>query len=265
MNTRVNVPREGFSLSALETGQPEGAEVVILSNSLGAGLGSFDPQRKALEDRFRVIGYDTRGHGLSDAPEGPYSFDELAGDALAVLDHFGVERASYVGLSLGGMTGLGVGLRAPDRITRMVVAAARADNPRPFVQSWDDRIAKIEEGGMAAIWPGTVERWLTDEYRSAHPDVVAELEADFVATSVPGYKGCAEALKRLSYLSRLGDLKLPVLYISGEKDMGAPPSAMEEMAAATPDADYVCIPGAAHFVNRNAETDFTQRLLGFLG
>lgn len=264
MSDRVQVPREGFSLSALETGQGEGAPVVVLSNSLAAGLGSWRPQRAELEKRYRVIGYDTRGHGQSGVIEGPYSFDDMVDDVLAVMDHFGVERATYVGLSFGGMTGLGLGLRAPERVEKLVCAAARADNPEPFVQSWDDRIAKIEEGGMAAIWPGTLERWLTEDFRAAHPEVVAELEADFLATSVTGFKGCAEALKRLSYLRHLGELKVPTFYISGEQDMGAPPSAMEEMAAATPGAAYTCIEGSAHFVNRNAEAAFTSALMEFL-
>jgi len=264
MTERTRVSCGDFSLSALETGQGEGAPVVVLSNSLAAGLGSFDPQRAVLEAQYRVIGYDTRGHGQSDAPEGPYTFDQVADDALAVMDHFGVERASFLGLSFGGMTGLGLGLKAPERLNRLICAAARADNPPPFVKSWDDRIAAIEEGGMAKIWPGTLERWLTEDYRAAHPEVVEELERDFLATSITGYKGCAAALKQLSYLDHLGGMRVPTLYISGSEDMGAPPAAMEEMAAATPDAEYVCIEGAAHFVNRNAEPDFNAAILEFL-
>lgn len=265
MNVRVEVPREGFSLSALETGQGEGAPVVVMSNSLAAGLGSFAPQRTLLESDYRVLGYDTRGHGRSGAPAGPYTFDDVVADVLAVMDHFGVERANFLGLSFGGMTGLGVGLSAPERVEKLICAAARADNPPAFIKGWDDRIAAIEEGGLAKIWPGTLERWLTEDYRAAHPEVVAELEADFVATSPMGYAGCAAALKQLSYLQHLGKLSVPTLYISGSEDMGAPPAAMEEMATATPGAEYICIEGAAHFVNRNAEAAFNAAILGHLG
>lgn len=264
MNARVEVPREGFTLSALETGQGPGAPVVVLSNSLAAGLGSWAPQRALLESRYRVIGYDTRGHGQSGAPEGPYAFDDLVADVLAVMDHFGVERANYLGLSFGGMTGLGLALSHPERVEKLICAAARADNPAPFVKSWDDRLAAIEEGGLEKIWPGTLERWLTEDYRAAHPEVVAELERDFLATSPTGYAGCAAALKSLSYLKYLGEMTVPTLYISGSEDMGAPAAAMEEMANATPGAKYVCIEGAAHFINRNAESAFNQAILDFL-
>jgi 3-oxoadipate enol-lactonase len=264
MSGRADVPRGDFSLSALETGQGAGAPVVVLSNSLAAGLGSFAPQRALLESRYRVIGYDTRGHGLSGSPKGPYTFDDVVADVLAVMDHFGVERANYLGLSFGGMTGLGLGLKAPERVEKLICCAARADNPPAFVKGWDDRLAAIQEGGLAKIWPGTLERWLTEDYRASHPEVVAELEADFVATSVTGYSGCAAALKQLSYLKNLGGLKVPTLYISGSEDMGAPAAAMEEMAAATPGAKYICIDGAAHFVNRNAEAAFNAAILDYL-
>jgi len=265
MNTRVEVPRGGFALSAVQTGRGAGAPVVVLSNSLGAALGSWAPQRALLETRYRVIGYDTRGHGQSGAPEGPYAFDDLVADVLAVMDHFGVERANYLGLSFGGMTGLGLGLTAPARVEKLICSAARADNPPPFVKSWEDRLAAIKEGGLARIWPGTLERWLTEDYQAAHPEVVAELTSDFLATSPIGYAGCAAALKKLSYLKDLGGLAVPTLYISGSKDMGAPAAAMEAMAAATPGAKYICLEGAAHFVNRNAEAAFNAAILDFLG
>lgn len=264
MSSRVKVSRQGFSLSALETGQGEGAPVVLLSNSLAAGIGSWAPQRTLLEANYRVIGYDTRGHGESDAPEGPYSFDDVVADALAVMDHFGVERANYVGLSFGGMTGLGVALSAPQRVEKLICAAARADNPPAFIKGWDDRLAAIAEGGLAKIWPGTLERWLTEDYRNAHPEVVAELKADFVATSPKGYAGCAAALKSLSYLEHLGEISVPTLYISGSEDMGAPAEAMELMAAATPNSQYICIQGAAHVTNRNAEAAFSAAVMDFL-
>lgn len=264
MTDRVRVARDGFTLSAVETGQGAGAPVILMSNSLGAGLGMWDHQRAQLGKTHRVIGYDTRGHGQSDSPPGPYSFDDLVADALAVLDHFEVETADYVGLSLGGMTGLGLGLTAPERMNKMVCCAARADNPAPFVKSWDDRMAAIQAGGLSAIWPGTLERWLTPDCIAANPDVVAELETDFLRTSQAGYAGCAAALKQLDYLRQLGGLTVPTLYISGAEDMGAPPTAMEAMAKATPGAKYTNIPNAAHIININAPAAFDFALHEFL-
>lgn len=259
-----HVDRGGWGLAAVESGQGAGAPVVVMSNSLGATRAMWDRQADWLGETARVIRYDTRGHGASDTPAGPYSFDDLVTDVIAVMDAFDVGRAAYVGLSLGGMTGLGLGLHAPERLTKLVVSAARADAPPPFVQSWDDRVAKIEADGLAAIWPGTLERWLTPAFQQAEPGTVAALKAQFLETTVEGYSGCAAALKRLDYLRHLGTLTIPTLYIAGAKDMGAPASAMEEMADATPDARYHCVPEAAHIVNHDGRAAFDAALRDFL-
>ena len=154
----------------------------------------------------------------------------LTADAIAVLDHFGIETADYVGLSLGGMTGLGLGLDHAERFNKIVCACARADNPAAFVRSWDDRIAAISNGGITAIWNGTVERWLTPDFLSTNADLVAQLASDFAQTTVAGYTGCARALQSLNYKHRLGDLILPTLFISGADDFGAPAAEMESMS-----------------------------------
>lgn len=261
---RIRVARDGFSLSAWASGAGGDAPVILLSNALGTGLGLWNEVVDWLGESHGVIRYDTRGHGESDTPEGPYSFDDLVDDALAVMDHYGAERADYLGLSLGGMTGLGLGLRAPERLRRMVVCAARADAPQPFVQSWHDRIAAIRLGGMEAVWPGALERWLTPDFIAANPDRVAELRADFLVTTVDGYAGCAAALKGLDYLRHLSGLAVPTLYVSGAEDLGAPPPAMEIMAAKTPEAGYVCLTGAAHMLNINAPDAFTDAVARFL-
>ena len=263
MTQRVTVKGRGGELSVLVSGRSDGP-TILLSNSLGAGLGMWAPQRAALGSHYRVIGYDTRGHGQSATPEGDYSFEDLTGDAIAILDHFGVSQADYVGLSLGGMTGLGLGLAHADRFRRIVCACARADAPPPFANSWDDRIAAISSGGMQAIWPGTLERWLTPDYVSASPQIVAALEQDFTATTVAGYTGCARALQGLDYLRHLGGMTVPVLYIAGAQDMGAPAVVMEAMAAATPGAAYRVIPDCAHIANLNQPEAFTAALSEFL-
>jgi 3-oxoadipate enol-lactonase len=258
----VRIDRGGWSLEAERSG--EGEKVILLSNSLGADQSMWAPQRALLEQNHTVISYDTRGHGGSDAPAGAYSFDDLVADAIAVLDHFGVDRATYLGLSLGGMTGLGVALGHPNRITRLICAAARADNPEPFVKGWDDRVAAIRAGGMAAIWPGTAERWFTQGWREAHPDALAKVEAMFLHTDAEGYAGCAEALKGLDYLRSLGRISVPTLFIAGEADMGAPHEAMRAMAAATPGSSFVLVEGAAHIVNMEKPEAFNRAVADFL-
>jgi 3-oxoadipate enol-lactonase len=263
MTARTTVRSGDATLSVLVTGRADGP-TVLLSNSLGAGLGMWAPQRALLEPHYRVIGYDARGHGQSSTPAGPYSFADLTGDAIAILDHFSVKQADYVGLSLGGMTGLGLGLHHPDRFRRIVCACARADAPEPFRTSWDDRIAAISAGGMAAIWPGTLDRWLTPHYAKAHPDVVAALAADFVATTVPGYTGCARALQGLDYRRHLTAMTVPVLYVSGAKDLGAPTAAMNDMYVMTPGSDHCDIPDCAHIANLNQVDAFNTKLSDFL-
>ena len=263
MIERTLVSSENVTLSTLVTGLEDGP-TILLSNSLGTGLEMWAPQRKILEKHYRVIGYDTRGHGSSSSPDGPYSFEDLTLDALAVLDHFGVERADYIGLSLGGMTGLGLGLSEPDRFNKIVCACARADAPEPFASSWDRRVAEITAGGMAAIWTATLERWLTPRFISENPEVVTKLKKDFLATSVNGYSGCAAALKSLDYLTRLGDLSVPLLFISGAADMGAPSQVMRVMWMATPGGSYEDIPDCAHIANLNQEEAFNRVLKFFL-
>lgn len=264
MTERVAVAREGVTLSAMVSGQADGP-AILLSNSLGATLDMWAPQRQMLGARYRVIGYDTRGHGQSSTPEGPYSFADLTADALAVLDHFDVGKADIMGLSLGGMTALGLGLDHADRVGKLICACARADAPPPFAGSWDDRIAAISSGGMAAIWPGTLDRWLTPDFAEANPQVVQSLRADFLQTTVPGYTGCARALQQLDYRRRLPDMGVPVLYVSGADDMGAAPEVMQDMHGATPRSSYVDIPSCAHIANLNQAQLFNDAIADFLG
>ncbi len=205
MTAPITVDRGGFRLAAYIDGQGEGAPWIILSNSLGAAAMMWEPQLELLGKRYRILRYDTRGHGASDAPTGPYSFEDLVGDVIALADHFGIARASYMGLSLGGMTGLGLAIHHAGRFERVVCCDARADNPPAFVQSWDDRGAAIDKGGLAAILGMTMERWFVESWRQAHPEALHRFEDAFLATSPTGYRGCAEALKtaQLSEGSRL--------------------------------------------------------------
>lgn len=242
-----------------------GDEVILLSNSLGADWTMWAPQRAMLEQHFSVLSYDTRGHGGSDTPAGDYSFDDLVSDALAVLDHFGVEKATFMGLSLGGMTGLGFGLAHPDRLTRLICADARADAPEPFAKSWDARVALVREEGLEALWEDTVERWFTPEWRAENPAHLESIKAAFLRTTAEGYAGCAAALKRLDYLRHLGGMKVPVLYVCGDKDTGASPDTMRAMAEATPGSQFALVENAAHLANIDNPDDFNAAIARFLG
>lgn len=254
----------GATIAAEVTGK-DGGDWIVLSNSLGATRAMWAPQRALFEQSHRVLSYDTRGHGDSSTPDGDYSFDDLVGDVVALMNHFGIERADYVGLSLGGMTGLGLALSHPGRLKRLVCCDARADAPEPFARSWDERLAAIREGGVGAIWQGTLDRWLTHETQAAEQGLVAALKADFERTTVDGYAGCAAAIKRLDFLRRLNEITVPTLYVVGALDAGAPPAAMRAMADATPGADYVEIPDAAHIANLDNARAFDAAVTSFLG
>ncbi len=258
------IDRGGFRLATRVTGQAEGAPWLVLSNSLGASMMMWDGQLEKLNRTYRVLSYDTRGHGASDAPPGPYSFPDLVGDVIAIMDHCKIAKATFMGLSLGGMTGMGLALSHPDRFDRIVVCDARADNPEPFVKSWDDRMAAIDAGGLKAILNGTMERWFVEPWRKANPERLKAFEDAFLKTSVTGYKGCAEALKTLNYLKDLGAVKVPILYVGGEQDMGAPIAAMGAMSAATPGSALAGIPDAAHLPNVDNPAAFDRAIAPFL-
>lgn len=259
--TRSRVQSGGAALSVRVDGDGAGKPWLLLSNSLAADLTMWDDQIALLTRTHRVVRYDTRGHGQSTATEGAYTFPMLVADMAAVLDHVGADRADVMGLSLGGMTALGLGLTHPERVRRMVVCDARADNPPPFVQSWDDRIAAIRAGGMEAVVAGTLDRWFTPACPQAARDRAAAM---IRATSPAGYIGCAGALKTLDYLRHLPEMRPPVLYVGGEQDMGAPVAAMAAMAEATPDAQHIILSGLAHIPNMEDPAAFAAALSDWL-
>lgn len=262
MSERVAV--SGTVLAAEVFGLAD-APWIVLSNSLGATRAMWRPQRALLAPHFRVLSYDTRGHGDSATPPAPYSLDDLVADVIALMDNFGADRAHFLGLSLGGMTGLGLALKHPDRIDRLICCDARANAPDGFRMSWDDRIEMVGRGGMAALWPGTVERWLTAATREHDADGVERLRSAFLRTTAEGYTGCARAIQGLDYFKDLGSLRRPVLYVAGAEDVAAPPEVMRTMADATPTAAYVEIPAAAHIANVDNPKAFNTAVSVHLG
>lgn len=241
-----------------------GEEWIILSNSLGADGSMWDDQIDALTAKYRVLRYDTRGHGSSDTT-GPISFADLNADVIALMDALEIERAAFMGLSMGGMTGMGLAVDHGDRITRVVCADARADAPAPFQANWDTRIAAVQAGGLEAIVDGTLASWLTEDWRTANPDRVAQIRAMVLANDPQGYVACCEALKGLDCLRHLPNATVPVLYVGGDQDMGAAPAVMQEMADATPGGRYISVPDAAHVANINAPAAFNAAIAEFLG
>lgn len=254
----------GFVPYSELSGDP-GKPALLLLNSMGTSQAMWAPQIEMLRGHFQVITMDHRGHGQSGAPGGAYSFDDLVGDAFGVLDRYGIARATVMGVSIGGMTALGMGLTASERVERIICVAARADAPPAFRDNWDRRAEVIGEHGVGALWDAVLPIWLTDGFRAAHPGVVAAMKAEFQKTSDQGYINCGEALKGLDYLKDLPKLTVPTLYIAGAEDGAVPVAAMHQMQAQTPGSQIEVIAGAGHIVNVNAPEAFERVIGGYLG
>jgi 3-oxoadipate enol-lactonase len=238
---------------------PADAPVVVLSNSLGATRAMWDPQVPALAERFRVITYDTRGHGSSPAPAGPYSVDDLVDDVVALLDRLGVHRAHFAGLSLGGMTGIRLASREPARVQSLVVLCSSA---KPEPQGFLDRAAAVRSGGTAPLAPTVASRWLTPGYAAEHPDLVARLEAMIAGADDEGYAACCEAVGRLDLREDLARVTAPTLVVSGTEDPALPPEHQQVIADGIPGAELLTLSPAAHLANLERTLEVTGALLG---
>ena len=237
---------------------------LVLCNGITTSHRMWDSQMAELVQKYRVLRYDARGHGDSETSPAPYAFDDLVADVTGLMDHFEMSHPAFMGLSLGGMTGLGVALTQPKRLSRLVCCDARADAPPPFVQGWADRIKQVHDHGLASIVPGTIERWLSAPFRAAHPQAVVETEKMILSTSLAGFEGCAEALKKLNYLDRLGEISIPTLFVVGSNDMGAPPDVMRAMAGRVTGAQFAIVEGSAHLANIDNPVGFHQAVRSFL-
>lgn len=243
---------------------PEGAPFLTFSHSLAADLTMWDPQADALKGAYRILRYDTRGHGGSSAPAAPYDFGQLVGDAVALLDHLGIERTHFVGLSMGGMTALGLALDHAPRLASITVANAVASMPREAAPMWDERIEGARTKGMAALVEGTMERWFTDERRAEGGPALEAVRAMIANTKAEGYAGCVGAIKGLNYGPRLGEITLPALFIAGEQDQATPGDVMRQMHGAVPGSSFISLDPAAHISNLAQPERFTAALKDFL-
>jgi len=223
---------------------------IILSNSLAANYSSWDHQLSLLTQDFRILRYDTRGHGRSSAPEGPYTFAHLTGDVLGLMDHYRIEKATFLGLSLGGMTGLGLAIDHPSRLTQLICCDAGSDAPPPFVDNWSARIASVESASnMEPVAAFNKERWFTQAFIASHSQAIDQAMKMILATSTRGYVECARALQKLDYKRHLSGIKCPTLFICGAQDAASPPAVMQEMTGLLPGAALKLVDPGAHLCN----------------
>lgn len=238
-----------------------GAPVIVFSNSLGATLSMWDPQVAALTRRFRVLRYDTRGHGLSGMPAGPYTIEALGGEVIELLDGLRIDRPHFCGLSMGGLIGLWLGIHAGGRLERLVVCntAARVGT----VDAWNSRMAAVRSGGMKAVAPALLERWFTAAFRASAPQIVESTQKMLLRAPVDSYVACCEALRDADLRERVAEIKARTLVICGASDPVTPPADGRFLAEKISGARYVELP-AAHLSNIEAATQFTDALLQFL-
>lgn len=245
------------------SGQEE-ASVVMLSHSLASSMVMWHPQLKSLEAHFKVLRYDMRGHGASDAPEGAYTLELLAEDAVALLDALGIDTVHFVGLSIGGMIGQGLSLNHADRLKSLTLCDTSAIMPEAAQPVLQERIAVARENGMADQVDGTLERWFTPRYLEKNPPEVEMIRQQVAATPLAGYLGCSEALGGLNYLERLSAIKLATLIMVGEEDPGTPVAASEAIHERIAGSQLVILPSARHLSNIEQAEAFNQSLLAFL-
>jgi len=235
--------------------------VLMLCNSLGTTLDMWEPQMPAFLAQFRVLRYDTRGHGQSEVTPGEYSIAQLGKDALALLDHLGIERMSFCGLSMGGMTGMWLGVNSPERIWRLVLCNTGAKLGDPAL--WAARFEAVRSGGMAAITPPTLDRWFTARYQRLAPKDVDKVRAMLLATSPDGYIANGAAVRDMDQRADLAKIKVPTLVIAGTYDGSTPPELGREVAQAIDGARYVEL-DAAHLSNWEQTGAFSSAVLSFV-
>lgn len=240
------------------------APAVVLHHPLATEMRFWDATVGHLAKQYRVICFDARGHGHSETRVGPYDFDTLALDVVALMDHLDISRAQFVGLSMGGMVAQVLGLAHPDRFTSLTVASAGSRTPEAMRGAWLGRIETVRAQGMESQVDMSVARWLTEATRARHPELAARCAAMIRATPVEGYAGWCAAIAGLDLLDRLPDIGLPVAVIAGGEDQAVPLAAAEAMAKALPNAQLTIIPDAAHFSVLEKPDAFHDALLPFL-
>lgn len=242
---------------------PEGAPWLVFSNSLATNLTMWNPQATDLRRSFRLLRYDQRGHGGTEAPAGRYAYATLVADALALFDALGIVRAHFCGLSMGGATALGLAELHSDRIDRAIVCDSPAMSTPASAQQWEERIEAAQKGGMEAMVESTMARWFPPEIHAARPPYLEAVRTMIRTTPVSGFIGCSAALADHDYNTMVATVTRPVLFIAGSRD-GVTPAAMKDMSTRLKGSRYVELEGAGHISNLDRPVAFTAAVREFL-
>jgi 3-oxoadipate enol-lactonase len=237
------------------------APALVLSNSLATNFAMWDAQMPDLHKHFRVLRYDTRGHGQSEVTQGPYSFEQLGRDVLALVDSLDIGKFSFCGLSMGGITGMWLGINASKRLHKLALCstAAKIGNP----DTWNARIEAVRKGGMKSIAAATMERWFTARFREREPQAVKRIEHMVESTSSDGFIANCEALREADFRESITAIRTPTLVISGTHDTGTTPADGKFLAKQIPGARYAEL-DAAHLSNIEQQDQFAKEVSHFL-
>jgi 3-oxoadipate enol-lactonase len=240
---------------------PAAAPVLAFSNSLGANFSMWDLQAAEFRASFRILRYDTRGHGKTSVTPGPYSADQLGKDLLALLDGLHLKQIHFCGLSMGGMIGMWLGIHAPERLDKLLLCNTSAKFGTP--DAWHSRIEAVRKGGMKTISSAVIERWLTPAFRSKDPAGAARIQQVLEGTDPEGYVACCVAIRDFDYRDRLKAIGVPTLVITGAHDPSTPPTDGHFLAQHIPRAKYAEL-NAAHLSNVEDRDGFNSEVRAFL-
>jgi 3-oxoadipate enol-lactonase len=237
---------------------------ICLSHSLACNLTAWDAQVNLLKQNFRVLRFDTRGHGQSSAPQGPYTLEEMANDVHGLFLHLNIQHAHWMGISMGGMIGQTFALQHPDFFLSLILADSTSRRPPDAANMWGQRIHLARSLGMPGLLESTLTRWFTAEFRTQSPEAVAKIGQGILNTPVEGFIGCCEAISKIDLLDRLPEIQCPTLILVGEHDHGTPPEMSRQMHQKIKDSELFIIPNAAHISNIEQERLFNSLVQDFL-
>ncbi len=258
----MQINANGINIHYTLEGPPD-APVILFSHSLATDAGMWAAQASFAGD-YRLLNYDTRGHGNSGAPGGDYSLQSLADDAAALLTALDIDRVHWVGISMGGMIGQAFALAYPRRLLSLSLCDTMSELPAGAAPAWEERIRTAVEQGMEALVAPTIERWFSPAFTASAHDQVDRIRAMIRATPVVGYLGCSRAIMALDLTERLSAITAATLIVVGEDDPSTPPAASELIHGRINGSQLQVVPGARHLCNIEKAGEFNAVLQTFL-